>query len=132
MVIVGRRRFNTLTLGGTAFVSSWERVGFIPVLRVAAKIVRLDEEQPLSLRFAEKKPRGALIAKGFSRKRIGVMRKNTFTKQETVDEPLESPLLLFAKALESWSDPEKARLWECIKSNMTEEHKQTTSFGMEQ
>jgi ubiquinone/menaquinone biosynthesis C-methylase UbiE len=127
--------YRTLVPGGTAFVSSWEHMGYLPLLSTACKTVRPNGDPlrpPISEEWrTEKKLVDTFVAGGFAREKIKILRKRTFMGGESVDALVESSLIPFSMALEGWSDAEKVELKECIKSNMSEEEKRTVRLDMD-
>ncbi|KAJ0417372.1 S-adenosyl-L-methionine-dependent methyltransferase [Aspergillus carlsbadensis] len=129
--------YRTLKPGGAAFISTWQSLGYLDLLRASQRIVRpQDSEEELfrpmysEVWFTEEKLRGTLVAGGFPKERITVYTKGTKLVGDDIQGLVETMLLPFGKKMEGWSGEERVRLKEVIVEGLSVEDRETCSVDM--
>ncbi|KAL2784830.1 S-adenosyl-L-methionine-dependent methyltransferase [Aspergillus keveii] len=127
----------TLKPGGAAFISTWQTLGYLDLLRASQRIVRprdTDEDlfRPMYSEkwFTEDKLRNTLIAGGFEDHHITVQAKSTALVGSDLDGLVGTILLPFGNKIDGWSQEERMRLRDVIKEGLTEEEQRRCSVDM--
>ncbi|KAL3442231.1 hypothetical protein BJX65DRAFT_313013 [Aspergillus insuetus] len=129
--------YRTLKPGGAAFISTWQALGHLDLLRISQRTVRPQDTRedlfrPMYLEewFTEEKLRSTLIAGGFEDHRITIHKQSTALVGDHLDGLVERMLLPFGKKMDGWSEEERVRLRDVIKEGLTEDEQRSCSVDM--
>jgi ubiquinone/menaquinone biosynthesis C-methylase UbiE len=129
--------YRTLKPSGAAFISTWQTLGYLDLLRASQKIVRPQDTEEDLFRpmyseewLTEEKLRNTLVAGGFEDYRITVRKKSTALVGDDLDGLVETMLLPFANKMDGWSHDEQVRLRKVIKEGLTQEERRRCSVDM--
>ncbi|KAL3482715.1 S-adenosyl-L-methionine-dependent methyltransferase [Aspergillus germanicus] len=129
--------YRTIKPGGSAFISTWQTLGYLDLLRTSERIVRPQDKDEAVFRpmysaewFTEEKLRSTLIAGGFEDHRITVHTKSTALVGDDLDGLVETMLLPFRNKMDGWSEDERVRLRDVIKEGLAEKEQRRCGVDM--
>ena len=127
--------YRTLKPGGTAFVTTWEKLGYLPTIQKAQKIAR-PNDQPWRLPidedwFTKDKLRNVLGKGGFDPNKIQIRTCTCSYKAEDLTGLLDILKSSFGKmASEGWTEGERELFNNSLEGALSEEEKKTASIEM--
>lgn len=133
---VAREIHRTLKAGGHAYVTSWAKLGYLPVVQGAQKAVRPDDT-PWTVPFHEEWSRDGklervLEAGGFDGSKIKVQKKTASFQGADLDDLVEIMYLGFGEHVtKEWSEGEKEKWKQLLSENMTEMQRKEARVEME-
>lgn len=133
---VAREIYRTLKTGGRAYVTSWSKLGYLPIIRGAQKAVRPDDT-PWTVPFGEEwlqewKLRQALEAGGFEGSKVNVQKKTASFRGEDLDDLVEIMKMGFAEHVtKGWSEEETEKWKQLLRENLTDKQKEEARVEME-
>lgn len=128
--------YRTLKPGGHAFVTSWSKLGYLPVLQGAQKAVRPDDT-PWTVPFAEEwfheeKLRQVLESGGFEGLKIKIQKKTAFYRGEDLDDLIELLKTSFSEHVtKGWSEEEREKWNQKLREKLTDKEKEEARVEME-
>ncbi|KAL4880322.1 S-adenosyl-L-methionine-dependent methyltransferase [Aspergillus karnatakaensis] len=127
--------YRTLSPGGTAFVTTWKKLGYLRPIHQAQLAVRPEAtpwEVPMPREWmTREKLVGVLEGGGFERGKIEVFEKVVGYRGEDLDDLMDILKTAFLRLVtEGWSEGEKERWVEEVRGGLTEEEKETARLEM--
>jgi ubiquinone/menaquinone biosynthesis C-methylase UbiE len=127
--------YRTLQPGGTAFVTTWSKLGYLSPVRRAQKAVRPDStpwELPIGEEwFTEEKLRQVLESGGFKGGNIQIQTRTVSYRGRDLDDLVDIMEAAFSSAITGgWSEEDRAKLPAALRESLSDVEKANASIEM--